>query len=105
MSALATTPGAASLFASSIVARIPLAMLSIALLVHAEHLTGSFAAAGIVAGAYAASLGIGGPLLGQLVDRRGQTSALVVSAAASAAFLAAIALLPAGAPLLVLVAL
>jgi MFS family permease len=103
--AITSTPGATRLLVTSIVARIPLAMLSIALLVHAEHLTGSFAAAGIVAGAYAASLGIGGPLLGQLVDRRGQTSALVVSAVASAALLAAIALLPAGASLLVLVAL
>src|SRR5919108_224245 len=105
MHAITSAPGAARLLAISIVARIPLAMLSIALLVHAEQLTGSFAAAGIVAGAYAVSLGIGGPLLGQLVDRRGQTSVLVVSAVASTAFLAAIALLPAGAPLLVLVAL
>ena len=103
--AITSAPGAARLLATSIVARIPLAMLSIALLVHAEHLTGSFAAAGIVAGAYAVSLGIGGPLLGRLVDRRGQTRVLVLSAVASAAFLAAIALLPAGAPLLVLVAL
>ena len=40
--------GARWLFAVSILARLPLAMLSIALLVHAEHLTGSFAAAGAV---------------------------------------------------------
>jgi predicted MFS family arabinose efflux permease len=105
MSAIASTPGAARLFASSIVARVPLAMLSIALLVHAQRLTGSFAAAGIVTGAYAVSLGVVGPLLGQLVDRRGQTAVLLVSAAASAALLAAIAALPAGAPLLILVAL
>jgi MFS family permease len=105
VSAIASTPGAARLFASSILARVPLAMLSIALLVHAERLTGSFAAAGIVTGAYAVSLGVVGPVLGQLVDSRGQTAILVASASASAALLAAIASMPAGAPLPALVAL
>ena len=52
-------------------------MLSIGLLVHAQHLTGSFAAAGVVTGAYAVALGVGGPLLGRLVDRRGQTAVLL----------------------------
>ncbi len=36
-------------------------------------LTGSFAAAGLVMAAYAVALGVGGPVLGRLVDRRGQT--------------------------------
>ena len=53
------------LFVISIVARLPLTMLSIGLLVHAQHLTGSFAAAGAVSGAYAVALGVGGPLLGR----------------------------------------
>jgi MFS family permease len=105
MPAIASAPGARSLFALSIVARVPLTMLSIALLIHAQHLTGSFAAAGIVAGAYAVALGAGGPVLGGLVDRRGQTATLVASAFASAALLGAVALLPAGAPFAVLVAL
>jgi len=105
VSTIASAPGAARLFASSIVARVPLAMLSIALLVHAEHLTGSFAAAGIVTAAYAVSLGLVGPALGQLVDRSGQTAVLLASAIASAALLVAIALLPAGAPLPALIAL
>ena len=105
MSAIASAPGAARLFASSIVARVPLAMLSIALLVHAERLTGSFAAAGIVTGAYAVSLGVVGPVLGQLVDRRGQTAVLIASASASALLLAAVAAMPAGTPVVTLVAL
>src|SRR3954452_15844504 len=87
----------------SIVARLPLAGLSIALLVHAQRLTGSFAAAGAVTAAYAVALGIGGPLLGQVVDRRGQTGVLFGAASVSAALLCVIGLLPAGAPLLVLV--
>jgi MFS family permease len=98
MSTIASAPGALRLFGLSVAARVPLTMLSIALLVHAQRLTGSFAAAGLVAGAYAVALGVGGPVLGQLVDRRGQTSTLLASASASAALLVAVALLPAGAP-------
>jgi predicted MFS family arabinose efflux permease len=80
-------------------------MLSIGLLVHTQHLTGSFAAAGVVTGVYAIALGVGGPLLGKLVDRRGQTAALLASASVAATLLVAIALLPAGASLAGLVAL
>jgi MFS family permease len=102
---IASHPGARRLFVFSLIARLPLGMLSIGLLVHAEHLTGSFAAAGLVTGVYAVALGAGGPLLGVLVDRRGQTLVLLASACAAAAFLGAVAVLPAGAPLPVLIAL
>ena len=74
MNAISSTPGARRLLFISIAARLPLTMLGIGLLVHAEPLSGSFAAAGLVAAAYAVSLGVGGPLLGALVDRRGQTA-------------------------------
>jgi hypothetical protein len=105
MKTLISTPGALRILAISIVARLPLAMLGIALLVHAVHLTGSYAAAGVVAGANAVALGVGGPLLGTLVDRRGQTGILVISGSAAGALLCAIALLPVGVPLALLVAL
>ena len=49
MPAIATSP----VFAASIVARLPLAMLTIGMLVHVEHVTGSFAAAGLVSGTLA----------------------------------------------------
>jgi MFS family permease len=105
MNAISSTPGARRLLFISIVARLPLTMLSIGLLVHAEHISGSFAAAGVVAAAYAVSLGVGGPLLGALVDRRGQTVVLVASALAAAVVLVALALLPIGTPLPLLVGL
>jgi MFS family permease len=105
MDTIASSPGAQRLFTASIIARLPLAMLSIGLLVHARQLTGSFALAGVVTGAYAIGLGAGGPLLGHLIDRRGQTSVLLASASIAAALLVTIALLPARAPLAVLVAL
>src|SRR3954469_22566167 len=98
MSSIASTPAARRLFAISVVARLPLAMLGIGLLVHAQQLTGSLVAAGSATGAYALGLAAGGPLLGRLADRRGQTGVLLASAAAEAVLLAATGALPAGAP-------
>jgi predicted MFS family arabinose efflux permease len=97
MNAIASNPGARRLLILSLLARLPDAMLSIGLLVHAQHVTGSYAVAGIVAGVYAVALGLGGPVLGRLVDRRGPARVLLASAVAEAAMLAAVALVPAGA--------
>jgi MFS family permease len=103
--AIVEAPGVPALFASSIIARLPLATFGIVLLVHAERLTGSFAVAGLVSGAYAIARGVGAPLLGRLVDRCGQTIVLLSSAAASALLLTVVALLPPSAPRAVLVVL
>src|SRR3954464_9538558 len=97
MNAIASNPGARRLFVLSLVARLPVAMLSIGLLVHTQHLTGSYADAGIVAGVYAVALGVGGPVLGRLVDRRGQARVLLCTAVVEAVLLTAVALVPAGA--------
>jgi MFS family permease len=105
MQAINSTPGARRLLAISVIARLPLTMISIGLLIHTQHLTGSFGSAGLVDGTYAVSLAVGGPALGQLVDRRGQTQVLLTSSVVAAAALGAIALLPAAVPLPVLVAL
>jgi MFS family permease len=86
------------LFAISILARLPLPMLSIGLLMHAQSLTGSFAAAGVVAAVFAAALGAGGPLLARTADRRGQTGVLLGGALVAGLALAGAAVLPAGAP-------
>jgi MFS family permease len=102
MQALRSNPGALRLFSISVVARLPLAMLSIGLLMHVEHLTDSFAAAGLVDGSYAISLAVGGPLLGRLVDRGGQTRVLAASAAAATAALAALASQPEGSSVAIL---
>jgi MFS family permease len=105
MASLHSSPGALRLMVVSVLARLPMAMLSIGLLVHTQRLTGSLAAAGIVAGAFAVALGVGGPLLGRLVDRRGQTTVVVAGALVAGAALAATAVLPIGAPVAALVAL
>ena len=97
MSAFTASPAASRLFVISIVARLPLAMLTIGMLVHVESATGSFAAAGLASGVLAVAQGVGGPLLGRVVDRRGQTATLVASASVCGAALVAVATLgPAG---------
>jgi predicted MFS family arabinose efflux permease len=73
---------------------MPPEMLSVGLLVHARQLTGSFAQAGIVTGVYAIAVGVGGPQLGKLVDRHGQTMVLLISASFATALLLTIAMLP-----------
>ena len=105
MDQLIPLAGTRRLLAVSIVARLPPAMIDIGLLVHARELTGSFALAAVVAGAYAIALGVGGPMLGKVVDRRGQTSVLLASATVGAALLVAIAFLRIPTPLPVLVVL
>jgi MFS family permease len=101
MHSITASRPARRLLTTSIIARLPLTMLSIALLVHVQHLTGSFALAGVVMAAYAAAIGVGGPLLGVLVDRCGQTAVLFVSVGVSTALLAGLAVLPRGIPVVV----
>ena len=97
MHSIGPSPGARRLFATSILARLPLAMLSIGLLVHAQRLTGSFAAAGVVTGVYAIALGVGGPLLGRSSTAGDRPRCCWSAPASAAALLVAIALQP-GAP-------
>ena len=105
MNALLSTSQIRRLFGYSIVARMPIATLSVGVLLHAQFLTGSFAAAGIAAAALAAGEGIGGPLLGRVADRRGQTAVLIGGAVTAGGSLVALALLPATAPLAAIVVL
>ena len=104
-SSILSASGARALLGSSILARLPLAMFSIALLVNAQHLTGSFAVAGMVSGAYAIAAAAAAPLLGRLVDRCGQTTVLVAGATVTALMLVATGLAPASTPPAALVAL
>jgi MFS family permease len=104
-SPILSAAGARALLGSSILARLPLAMFSIALLVHAQQLTGSFAIAGLVSGVYAVSGAIAAPLLGRLVDRYGQTTILISSATLTALVLVVTGLLPPDTTPLLLIAL
>jgi MFS family permease len=104
-SPLLAGPDGRALLASSILARLPLTMLSIAILVHTQQQTGSFAVAGIACSAYAICGAGASPVLGRLIDRRGQTRVLLAGALLTALALIATGLTPAGGPPALLVAL
>jgi MFS family permease len=93
------TPAVARLFATSILARVPLATIGIVLILRTRELTGSYAAGGAAAAAFALASGCSQPLLARLVDRGGQARVLLPGALVTAAALAVFALLPAGTPL------
>ncbi len=93
---LLRVPGFAPLFLASMAGRLPASAFGLVLILRTRELTGSFAAGGAVAGAWALANGITGPLLGRLVDRRGQTAVLLPAALLSTAAIIGFALLPHG---------
>lgn len=68
---LLARPYARPLLGWSIVARMPLGMAPLGLLLLARGEGSSYAAAGAVAAAYGIALALGAPIAGRLVDRRG----------------------------------
>src|SRR5437763_5332661 len=98
MLAILRTPGVLPLFVASCVARLPMGALGLLLVLHTRDLTGSYARGGLASGIYLAALGISGPVLARLVDRRGQTAVLCVGGIVEAAAISALALLPDDAP-------
>src|SRR3954447_19744955 len=100
-----SSPGVARVFYASMVGRIPAGALGLLLVLRVRELGGGFADGGLAAGALSLGLGIAAPLVGRVVDARGQTRVLAGSATACAGALAALALAPAGTPLGVLLAL
>jgi predicted MFS family arabinose efflux permease len=105
MDLLGMAPSAQRVITAAIVARLPLAMLDIALLVHTREQTGSFAKAGTVSGAYAIALCVGDALLGRLIDRYGGRPVLFVSATVASTLLVTIAALSARGHLAIVVGL
>jgi MFS family permease len=91
-------PGAKALFFASCVARLPMGAIGLLLVLHTQHLTGSYAKGGGAAAAYALALGVSNPLLARFVDRRGQTLVLLAGAPIESAAFVALALLPHSAP-------
>src|SRR3954471_7559401 len=98
------TPHVSSLLVAALIARLPIGIDSIAIVLFLRQRTGSYAAAGIVSAAFALGGGAGAPLSGRLIDRFRQPRALVPLALRHAAGLAALVGLPlAGASVAVLV--
>ena len=78
---------------ASTVARMPVGMGAVALILYVHGATGSFSAAGIVAAAFTIGLGLTGPLLARLIDRRGSGLVIGPGAILAAAALVAVVLI------------
>ncbi len=65
------TPGAALPVLTSILARLPVAMIGLALLLYVHRRTGSFAAAGLVSAAALTGVAFGSVIQGRIMDRVG----------------------------------
>ena len=100
-------PGVAGPFAASLLGRLPMGAVGLVLILRTRELTGSYAAGGLAAGVFALFNGVSAPMLGRVIDARGQTGVLIGGAFINAVALAAFAALPSGtgsAPVLALAA-
>ncbi|HEV2819853.1 MAG TPA: MFS transporter, partial [Solirubrobacteraceae bacterium] len=66
-----------ALVVGSLLGRLPYGMTSLSLVLFLVAQTGSFTSAGAVAASAALAAALGGPLLGRIIDRRGQTAVLL----------------------------
>src|SRR4051794_12983359 len=69
--------GAAAPFVASLVGRLPMGAVGLVFILRTHEITGSFAAGGAATAAYALSLGLLAPVIGRLIDLRGQTRVLL----------------------------
>jgi len=98
-------PDVARLLGAAVLARMPIGIDSLAMVLFVRAETGSFARAGLVAAAFGLGVGFSAPVLGRLIDRRGHARVMLPLAGLHAASLGAlVALGLAGAPTGALVA-
>jgi MFS family permease len=97
-------PRMSGLFAAALVARLPIGINGLAVVLFLREQTGSFSVPGAVAGGLALGTGIGAPFMGRLVDRLGARVLVPLAAANAAGILALLALGHAAAPAAALVA-
>jgi MFS family permease len=74
------TPGVAVIVFATLIGRMPIGISGLAILLFVRDVTGSFASAGLCAGALALGSAIGAPLQGRLIDRRGVRMLLPLAA-------------------------
>src|SRR5919197_244024 len=90
--AIVCTPQVPRLVSSAVLGRLSVGMTGLAVVLLVRDAGGSYALAGVVAGAFALGAGVSAPLMGRIVDRRGQTLVLLASAVVAAAAFAGLAL-------------
>src|SRR5690349_1261396 len=64
-------------FLAACLARLPMSVGPLGMLLLVEHSRGSYALAGLVTGAYAIGVAVGSPLWGRAMDRTGQRQVLI----------------------------
>lgn len=97
-------PRMAMLFGAALLARLPIGINGLAIVLFLREQTGSFAIAGAVAAGLAVGTGAAAPFMGRFVDRSGAGVLLPLAAAHAAGILGLLALGSAGAPTAALVA-
>ena len=91
---LLRTPGVGRIIAAQLTARFPSGMTSLAILLHVEHITGSYGQAGLVLAAASIGQAIAGPITSRWMGLWGMRRVLTLTTLACAASIAGIALLP-----------
>lgn len=70
-------PGALKFSAAGLIARLPIALLGLGVVLFIQAETGSYAQAGVVAATFMTAQAISNPLLGKQIDRHGQAKVMV----------------------------
>ncbi|GAB3281504.1 MULTISPECIES: MFS transporter [unclassified Microbacterium] len=98
---LARTPGVIRIIAAQLTARFPSGMVSLGILIHIEHMTHSYGAAGTVLAAMSIGQAVAGPITSRWMGRWGMRPVLSLLTLVYAATLTALALAPLPVPVLV----
>lgn len=83
-------PRAVLPLAAAFVARLPISMAPLGMVLFISDVRGSYASAGLVSGAFAAGVACGSPVWGRLLDRYGRGRVVAPTGAASGLLLAAL---------------
>lgn len=97
---LMRVPGVVSVTASQLFSRLPLGMLSLAVLLHVQGLTGSYAVAGAVVACVSIGEAVAMPVTARLAGRAGMVATLLGAALVNGLAMLGMALAGASAPLL-----
>ncbi|TPW72970.1 MFS transporter [Schumannella sp. 10F1B-5-1] len=96
---LLRTAGVGRIIAAQLTARFPSGMLSLAYLLHVEHLFHSYGAAGLVLAATSIGQAVSGPLTSRWMGRWAMRPVLILTTLVCASTMVLVALLPEGTPL------